>query len=79
VLRGAQDAVLGTIQQTRVWHQLLNENEPIVCTPEQAIDCFQRTRMDVMAIGPFVAVKPEEKEEKNETAHGSSEPQSRDL
>ena len=29
-----------------------NENEPIVCTPEEAIDCFQRTRMDVLAIGP---------------------------
>jgi carbamoyltransferase len=35
-----------------------NENEPIVCTPEEAIDCFQRTRMDVLAIGPFVVVKP---------------------
>src|SRR5579863_4835580 len=34
-----------------------NENEPIVCTPEEAIDCFQRTRMDVLAIGPFIAVK----------------------
>ena len=28
-----------------------NENEPIVCTPGEAIDCFQRTRMDVLAIG----------------------------
>ena len=36
-----------------------NENEPIVCTPEEAIDCFQRTRMDVLAIGPFVVVKAE--------------------
>jgi carbamoyltransferase len=35
-----------------------NENEPIVCTPEEAIDCFQRTRMDVLAVGPFVVVKP---------------------
>ncbi|HUA13898.1 MAG TPA: carbamoyltransferase C-terminal domain-containing protein [Verrucomicrobiae bacterium] len=34
-----------------------NENEPIVCTPEEAIDCFRRTRMDVLAIGPFVVVK----------------------
>jgi len=34
-----------------------NENEPIVCTPEEAIDCFQRTRMDVLAIGPFLVVK----------------------
>jgi carbamoyltransferase len=37
-----------------------NENEPIVCTPEEAIDCFQRTRMDVLAIGPFMVVKPGE-------------------
>ena len=35
-----------------------NENEPIVCKPEEAIDCFQRTRMDVLAIGPFVVTKP---------------------
>ena len=36
-----------------------NENEPIVCTPEEAIDCFQRTRMDVLAIGLFLVVKPQ--------------------
>jgi carbamoyltransferase len=36
-----------------------NENEPIVCTPEEAIDCFRRTRMDVLAIGPFLVVKSE--------------------
>jgi carbamoyltransferase len=35
-----------------------NENEPIVCTPEEAIDCFTRTRMDVLAIGPYVVTKP---------------------
>ena len=35
-----------------------NENEPIVCTPEEAIDCFLRTRMDVLAIGPFLVTKP---------------------
>jgi carbamoyltransferase len=40
-----------------------NENEPIVCTPEEAIDCFQRTRMDVLAIGPFMVVKPKEEKE----------------
>jgi len=34
-----------------------NENEPIVCTPSEAIDCFQRTKMDVLAIGPFLALK----------------------
>jgi carbamoyltransferase len=34
-----------------------NENEPIVCTPAEAIDCFVRTRMDVLAIGPYVIEK----------------------
>ena len=28
-----------------------NENEPIVCTPQQAIDCFLKTRMDVLYLG----------------------------
>ncbi|MEO7793284.1 MAG: carbamoyltransferase C-terminal domain-containing protein [Thermoanaerobaculia bacterium] len=37
-----------------------NENEPIVCEPEEAIDCFRRTRMDVLAIGPYLCRKPPE-------------------
>jgi len=36
-----------------------NENEPIVCAPEEAIDCFARTRMDALAIGSFLALKSE--------------------
>lgn len=28
-----------------------NENEPVVCRPQEALDCFLRTRMDVLAIG----------------------------
>lgn len=36
-----------------------NENEPIVCAPEEAIDCFTRTRMDALAIGPFLVRKSE--------------------
>jgi len=36
-----------------------NENEPIVCRPEEAVDCFRRTRMDALAIGPFLALKSE--------------------
>jgi len=36
-----------------------NENEPIVCTPAEAIDCFKRTRMDVLAIGPYLVLKSE--------------------
>jgi carbamoyltransferase len=28
-----------------------NENEPIVCRPEEALDCFLRTQMDVLVLG----------------------------
>jgi carbamoyltransferase len=31
-----------------------NENEPIVDTPEQALDCFLRTRMDVIVINETI-------------------------
>jgi len=34
-----------------------NENEPIVQTPAQAIDCFLRTQMDVLAIGHYILRK----------------------
>jgi carbamoyltransferase len=36
-----------------------NENEPIICQPDEAIDCFKRTRMDALAIGPYVSMKAE--------------------
>jgi carbamoyltransferase len=36
-----------------------NENEPIVNTPAQAIDCFLRTRMDVLVIGSHFLLKAE--------------------
>jgi carbamoyltransferase len=35
-----------------------NENEPIVHTPEQAVACFMRTRMDALGIGSFWMEKP---------------------
>lgn len=28
-----------------------NENEPVVCTPAEALDCFLRTRMDLLVMG----------------------------
>jgi carbamoyltransferase len=31
-----------------------NDNEPIVNRPEEALNCFQRTRMDVLVMGSFV-------------------------
>lgn len=36
-----------------------NENEPIVDTPHQALDCFLRTRMDVLVMGPYFLSKTE--------------------
>ena len=30
-----------------------NENEPIVCTPAEALDCFLRTRMDILVLGNY--------------------------
>src|SRR5690242_9400643 len=30
-----------------------NENEPIVCTPHEAIDCFLKTRMDALYLGDY--------------------------
>ena len=31
-----------------------NENEPIICNPEQAIDCFLRTKMDVLVMENYI-------------------------
>jgi carbamoyltransferase len=36
-----------------------NENEPIVNTPREGLDCFLRTQMDVFAMGPFYLTKTE--------------------
>ena len=34
-----------------------NDNEPIVCRPEEAIECFRRTRMDVLVLGNTIVTK----------------------
>jgi len=31
-----------------------NENEPVVCTPAEALACFLRTRMDVLVMGNWL-------------------------
>jgi len=28
-----------------------NENEPVICAPAEALDCFLRTKMDVLVLG----------------------------
>ena len=35
-----------------------NDNEPIVCKPEEAIDCFLRTKMDALVLGNFLIKRP---------------------
>src|SRR5712664_934165 len=34
-----------------------NDNEPIVCRPEEALDCFLRTQMDALVLGDFLITK----------------------
>lgn len=34
-----------------------NDNEPIVCTPQEAVECFLRTEMDVLSIGKHLVQK----------------------
>ena len=31
-----------------------NENEPVVCRPAEALDCFLRTRMDMLVLGDLI-------------------------
>lgn len=34
-----------------------NENEPIVCTAQEALDCFLRTKMDILVMGNYFIEK----------------------
>ena len=34
-----------------------NENEPIVLSPEHALDCFLRTNMDMLVMGNWVVMR----------------------
>jgi len=31
-----------------------NENEPVVCSPREALDCFLRTKMDMLVLGDYI-------------------------
>lgn len=37
-----------------------NENEPVVCTPEDALDCFLRTKMDMLVLGDWTIERQKE-------------------
>lgn len=41
-----------------------NENEPVVCRPQEAMECFLRTRMDVLVLGPWL-LRRESKEDES--------------
>ncbi|HXG28757.1 MAG TPA: carbamoyltransferase C-terminal domain-containing protein [Nevskiales bacterium] len=34
-----------------------NENEPVVCRPQEALDCFLRTRMDLLVLGDWLVAR----------------------
>jgi len=46
-----------------------NDNEPIVCRPEEALECFRRTHMDVLVLGNFTL----ERKHSSRTAEESAE------
>jgi carbamoyltransferase len=50
--------LIGEFQQLTgipmVLNTSFNENEPVVCTPQEALDCFLRTRMDMLVLGNIV-------------------------
>ena len=37
-----------------------NENEPVVCRPEEALDCFLRTTMDVLVLEDTILIRESE-------------------
>jgi len=56
VSRGTNPRYYGLIEAFRelsgvpmVLNTSFNENEPVVCTPLEALDCFLRTQMDVLS------------------------------
>ena len=34
-----------------------NENEPVVCRPQEALDCFLRTKMDALVLGDWMVTR----------------------
>jgi len=51
-----------------------NDNEPIVCRPEEALDCFRRTQMDVLVMGNFTLEKKSALAASAMSADGFAEP-----
>ena len=51
-----------------------NDHEPIVCTPEEAIDCFLRTHMDVLVMENCMLRKPRSADAKRSAGIASWQP-----
>jgi len=45
-----------------------NDNEPIVCGPQEALACFERTKMDVLVLGNFILEKKSAEKSGDETS-----------
>jgi len=45
-----------------------NDNEPIVCRPEEALECFRRTHMDVLVLGNFIMERKQPSQTTEESA-----------
>jgi len=48
------DAFRGLTGIPMLLNTSFNENEPVVCEPRQALDCFLRTKMDMLVMGETV-------------------------
>ena len=49
----------GLTQVPMVLNTSFNENEPVVCKPEEALDCFLRTNMDLLVLGNYLIERRE--------------------
>ncbi|MFZ0639046.1 MAG: carbamoyltransferase C-terminal domain-containing protein [Candidatus Acidiferrales bacterium] len=45
-----------------------NDNEPIVCRPQEALACFERTKMDVLVLGNFILEKKSAEKSDDQTS-----------
>jgi carbamoyltransferase len=66
VIRESNPRYYGLIEAFReltgipmVLNTSFNENEPVVCRPEEALDCFLRTKMDALVMGPYMLTRAE--------------------
>ena len=51
---GLIEAFLDITGVPMVLNTSFNENEPVVCKPDEALDCFLRTKMDVLVLGDWI-------------------------